>query len=98
MYCHSPLIYPDVPDDLPSVRVSAFISNCSGDEFYHIDNTSFAVLDPPVDYFYDSFNAINWTVIIACSNCSSRESSYVYVISVVEEFSLVRVATVKCVL
>ena len=86
------LIYPDITDNVPAVRVTASVSDASGDGFYHIDSASSAVLDPPVDYFYDSFNAINWTIAVSCFNSSSGDRSYVHVTSVIEEFSPVRVA------
>ena len=77
----------DVPADSPVVRVTASVSSESADGVHHFDNASFAVLDPPVEYFYDSFNAINWTIAISCFNSSSGEISNVHLTSVIEEFT-----------
>ena len=57
-----PSLCPDVPDDQPVVRVIVSVSIASHDGFYIFNNDSFAVLDPPVKDFYESFNAINWTI------------------------------------
>ena len=77
----------DVSSDTPLVKVNASLSSESADGLYHFDNASFVVLDPPVEYFYDSFNAINWTIAIACFNSSSGEISDVHMTSVIEEFT-----------
>ena len=53
---------PDTPDDTPRIGIIAFVTNASGDGFYRFDNTSFARLDPPIRDFYESYNAINWTI------------------------------------
>ena len=57
-----PSLRSDVPDDQPDVRVLASVSNASGDGFYSFSNDSSVVLDPPVKDFFESFNAINWTI------------------------------------
>ena len=86
----------DVSSDLPVVKVNASLSSESADGLYHFDNASFAMLDLPVEYFYDSFNAINWTIVIACFNSSSGEISNVHLISVIEEFTLVSSSDRHC--
>ena len=53
---------PDTPDDTPRIRINASVTNASGDGFYRFENTSFARLDPPNRDFYESYNAINWTI------------------------------------
>lgn len=59
---------PDVPDDNNHIiRITASITNSSGDGFYRFENTSFAVLDPPTRDFYESYNAIIWTISLFTS-------------------------------
>lgn len=60
-----PSLIPDIPDDVLIVRVFASLSNASRDGFYQFENSSFAMLDPPNPDFYESFNAINWTISLS---------------------------------
>ena len=56
-------LFPDTPDDTaPVIRITASVTNASGDGFYRFANTSFALLDPPTQDFYESYNAIKWTI------------------------------------
>ncbi len=55
-------LFPDTPDDVPVIRITASVTNASGDGFYRFANTSFARLDPPNQDFSESYNAIKWTI------------------------------------
>ena len=56
-----PLPHPDVPSDQPFLVVTANITNVRSDGCYNFDTIE-ARLDPPISYFYESFNGMIWTV------------------------------------
>ena len=73
---------------MPVIRVTASVTSVNSDGFYHFSNTSFIVLDPPTPDFYESFNAITWSILRI--NALGQSSS---LMSVTEEYQ----CTVSCV-